>query len=52
MFGCLLFLMRYRKGVNLDWRCGEMELGEIKERKTEIRIYCTRKENHFSFNKR
>lgn len=48
MFGSSLletcsFLMTDGKGVNLEGRGGREELGKIQKKKTEIRIYCTRK---------
>ena len=52
MFGCYLleacsFLMRDRKGVDLDGRDGGEELGGVEGEETVIRIYYVRKNIFF-----
>ena len=37
-----------RKGVDLDRKGGEEELGEVKEGKTIIRILCEKKKSIFN----
>ena len=39
------FIMRERKGVNLDGRGGREDLGGVRGGETVIGIYC--KKNHF-----
>jgi hypothetical protein len=39
---CLCFLMRDRKGVNLDRKGGRKELGGAEGGKTTIRMYCVK----------
>ena len=56
MFGCFLleacsFLMKDRKGVDLEERGGGEELGRVEERETIIRKYCLRKESIFNKSK-
>ena len=53
MFGCYLleacsFLMRDRKGVDLDGRRGGEELGGVEGGETIIRIYYVRKKSIFN----
>ena len=48
LFGCYLleacsFLMRDRKGVDLDGRDGGEELGGVEGEETVICVYCMRK---------
>ena len=49
MFVCLFcFLLRDRKGVNLDWREDDRELGGVERGETIFRFYCMRKETLFN----
>lgn len=53
MFGCFLleacyFLMRNKKGVDLERRGGGEELGGVETVETILRIYCVRKESIFN----
>ena len=40
--------MRDSKGVDPDGRVGRVELGQVQERETVIRIYCMKKEPVFN----
>lgn len=53
MFGCYLlaarsFLMKDRKGGDLEGKGGGEELGEVRRGETLIRIYCMGRESIFN----